>query len=137
MEKKCFSFLTMTQPMKGHGLFVYLGLPTSFSSLLKCSPSLSTWRLACGSAWLQTLNCSSLVIQVNPSLLVKYLAGYLFQVNNIDLRQENNKERGRTVNKGAVSCTSYCSITKLALNCQGKEENKRANMTLHIEIKKI
>ena len=27
MEKKCFSFLTMTQPMKGHGLFVYYRSP--------------------------------------------------------------------------------------------------------------
>lgn len=65
---------------------------------------------------------------------MKYLAGYLFQVNNIDLKQVNNKEGGRTLKKGAVSCTSqprlkesYCNITKLALNCQGKEENQRAS----------
>lgn len=36
--------------------------------------------LAYGSRWLQTLNCNSLLI-LKPSLLGKYLIGYLFQVN--------------------------------------------------------
>ena len=73
-------FAGWTHPVKSHGLYIYYSHPNFISPLQMC-PSLGMWELAHGFSCLQTPSCNSQLIPNRSSLLEKYLAAYLFEVN--------------------------------------------------------
>ena len=66
-----------TQPVRSHGLFVYLALTTSFSFPIKVLPFLCAGGTCGWLTWLQTSDCNSLLILNKSILLEKYLVVYL------------------------------------------------------------
>ena len=66
--------------MGNRGLLVCYSPSNFLSLLMKAFSFPCCLGLACSSPWLQTLKCNSLLVRINPSLLEKYLAVYLFQL---------------------------------------------------------
>lgn len=69
------SLLTGTQPMKSFGHFT-VALPTSFSSLRKCSPPLAMWGLAHGFP-----SCNYILIPNKSIFNGETIGSCLFQVS--------------------------------------------------------
>ena len=63
--------------MKSHELLFTPALGISFSPSIKAFSFPCCGRLACGSPWLQTLNCNSLLI-LNKPIFVGEISGTLF-----------------------------------------------------------
>lgn len=66
-EKSNFSFfLARTQTMKSHTLFAYYGPPNFLFLPMKASSFPCAGGPVCSSSWLQTQNCSALLILNKP-----------------------------------------------------------------------
>ena len=80
IRRKTSAFLATTQPIKSHGLSASIPLPLFplYERVLLPLPFGDLHVFHCGFRSQTALLCWS---QINPSLLKKYLAVYLFQVN--------------------------------------------------------